>query len=114
ASLTLLTVIVNCLSKERAGEPESLVRRQIVYELLASKLKLAAELRLAPRMAKEALSGKGPPPQPVACSVKLWVWPLSGSLALSVPTAVPAGRFSLIELAESAMLVGASLRLVTV
>src|SRR2546423_13093943 len=36
ASFTSLIVIVNCLSNESAGDPESVVRTQIVYEFFTS------------------------------------------------------------------------------
>ena len=65
-SFTLVIEIVNCLSNESA--PLSVERTQIVYELCASKLKLAADCSLSlptPPIWNELLSGNGPPPQPV-------------------------------------------------
>ena len=44
--------------------PASVVRMQIVYELLTSKLKITADSRSLPEIANELLSGNGPPPQP--------------------------------------------------
>src|SRR2546423_1406755 len=70
ASFTSLIVIVNCLSNERFGVPESVVRTQIVYELFVSKSKLTADFRSPPEVENEPLSGNGPPPQPVVGGVE--------------------------------------------
>ena len=69
-------MIVNCLSNERFGEPLSVVRTQIVYELFASKLKLTPDFRSPLEIEKEPLSGNGPPPQPEPWRLKLCVWPV--------------------------------------
>ena len=45
ASFTFVTLIVSCLSNERAGEPLSVTRTQIRYERFTSKLKLVSDLR---------------------------------------------------------------------
>src|SRR2546423_4197367 len=107
-SFTFVIEIVNCLSNESA--PLSVERTQTVYELFTSKLKLAADCSLSllpPPIWNELLSGNGPPPQPVFSSVYVCVSPASGSVVVSVPTSVPDGWFSAIELDESWMSVGA-------
>src|SRR5436190_22857379 len=107
-SFTFAIEIVNCLSNESA--PLSVERTQIVYELCASKSKLAADWSLSlltPPIWNELLSGNGPPPQPVFSSVYVCVSPESGSVVVNVPTSVPDDWFSAIELFESWMSVGA-------
>src|SRR5437588_109084 len=102
--------MVNDFSKLRFGLPGSFARTQIVYELCDSKLKLAADCSLSlltPPIWNELLSGNGPPPQPGFSRVYVCVSPKSGSVVVSVPTSVPDGWFSAIELFERLMSVGA-------
>ena len=75
----------------------------------ASKLNAAEVLRLVPLILKEPSSVPGA----AHARLKVKVAPASGSVADKVPTTVLIGWFSLTELEERDMPVGASLRLFT-
>src|SRR5438270_14015454 len=89
------------------------MRRQIEYELLTSKLKLAALCSCAAETWKLPESGKLPE-QPDDSSVYVYVSPASGSPnGDRFPTALPLGLFSSMLALLSEMSLGGSLTFVT-
>ena len=106
-SLMFVTVIVNAFSVQ--SPPWSLERTRTKYLLLASKLKDEPARNWPPLIVNDALSVEPVP----ATSVYVNVFPESGSVVVSVPTAAPMELFSAIDDADSAISVGPSLTFVT-